>query len=424
MKKKLFTLAVSMMAFVFVSGIAVTTTYAEEETQAAVVETCDHQWQATGYRATLTKDGSSFDECTECFITKNTKVVPRIKTVKLDNTSFVYSGKARKPKLIVKDSKGKTITSSYYRVSYQKGRKTPGYYKVKVEFIKSYMGEKTLWFKINPKKAKITKASPSETKVTLNFKKTDKNISGYQVRYSTSKSFTGAKTKSTAKAKLTIKGLDKGTKYYFAVRTFKTVKKNGKKTKVYSSWSKKKVVTTKGEWESSGEAELCYEMLDLVNAERKKRGLEPFTWSKALEKGTLIRAKELATLFSHTRPNGEYCDSAFDYCGGQWQEICADDSQNEWLYGRNPEGVLEAFLASDGHRGTIIVKNYRYASIVEKDTTYYSENGDIVYKKGDIYPGCHSNYEMCCAVYEGYWIITVNISSEELFWELDPSKTK
>ncbi len=34
-------------------------------------------------------------------------------------------------------------------------------------------------------------------------------------------------------------------KYYVRVRTYKTVKINGKATKIYSSWSKTKYVTTK-----------------------------------------------------------------------------------------------------------------------------------------------------------------------------------
>ena len=52
MKKKFLTIAVSMMVFSFVGSVNVKTTYAEEETTAAVEEACNHQWQETGYRAT------------------------------------------------------------------------------------------------------------------------------------------------------------------------------------------------------------------------------------------------------------------------------------------------------------------------------------------------------------------------------------
>lgn len=423
MRKKLLTLAFSLVAAAFI-GMPTAVAKAEEETQAAEI-TCNHQWQAVGQRATLTKDGSLYDECTECFITKNTKVVPRIKTVKLDRSSFTYNGKTKKPKLIIKDSEGNKISSSYYRVSYSKGRKNPGYYKVKVEFIKRYMGEKTLWFQINPKKASISKIQVGEKKLIVNIKNSSKQVSGYQIRYSSSKSFNGAKYMNTTKNKVTITGLSNATKYYVAVRAFNTVKKDGKKTKVYSKWSAKKLVTTKGMYEESNGPELCYEMLDLVNAERAKRGLEPYTWSTRMEKGTLIRAKELATSFDHYRPNGEIGGCAFRYDGSieGYNEIIADDSQYEWLYGKRPEDILDAFLNSDGHRGTVIAKNYKYACIASSDTNIEEDDGTVFsYKKGDILPGYHDTFEMCCASYKGYWIITVSITSTELYWELDPNQ--
>ena len=72
-----------------------------------------------------------------------------------------------------------------------------------------------------------------------------KNIDGYQIQYSTDKSFKkGNKTvtvkgyKSTSK---TVKSLKAKKKYYVRIRAYKTI--NGKKQ--YSSWSSKKTVTTK-----------------------------------------------------------------------------------------------------------------------------------------------------------------------------------
>ena len=72
-----------------------------------------------------------------------------------------------------------------------------------------------------------------------------KNIDGYQIQYSTDKSFKkGNKTvtvkgcKSTSK---TVKSLKAKKKYYVRIRAYKTI--NGKKQ--YSEWSAKKTVTTK-----------------------------------------------------------------------------------------------------------------------------------------------------------------------------------
>ena len=43
---------------------------------------------------------------------------------------------------------------------------------------------------------------------------------------------------------------------------------------------------------------------DLVNEERASRGLAAFTWDDDLELCAQVRATELVTSFSHTRPNG------------------------------------------------------------------------------------------------------------------------
>lgn len=44
---------------------------------------------------------------------------------------------------------------------------------------------------------------------------------------------------------------------------------------------------------------------DLVNAERTSRGLAAYTWDAELELCAQVRATEIASSFSHTRPNGK-----------------------------------------------------------------------------------------------------------------------
>ena len=75
-------------------------------------------------------------------------------------------------------------------------------------------------------------------------------ITGYQIQYSTSKKFEDKKTeaKTITSSKTTSKTISKlkaKKKYYVRVRTYKTVKVDGKNVKVYSSWSDVKKVTTK-----------------------------------------------------------------------------------------------------------------------------------------------------------------------------------
>lgn len=79
-----------------------------------------------------------------------------------------------------------------------------------------------------------------------------KNVTGYQVRYSPKKSLKGAKKKTVRasskagrKCTLKVSKLKGGKKYYVQVRTYRVVKMNGKKTTLYSAWSKTKAVKTR-----------------------------------------------------------------------------------------------------------------------------------------------------------------------------------
>lgn len=72
---------------------------------------------------------------------------------------------------------------------------------------------------------------------------------GYKIVYSTDKKFTKKTTKTAVIGKNktvspTVSKLKAGKKYYVRIRTYKTIKANGKTKKLYSAWSKIKTVTT------------------------------------------------------------------------------------------------------------------------------------------------------------------------------------
>ena len=48
------------------------------------------------------------------------------KSVSLSTSTYTYDGKAKKPKVVAKDKKGKTISTKYYKVKYPSGRKNAG----------------------------------------------------------------------------------------------------------------------------------------------------------------------------------------------------------------------------------------------------------------------------------------------------------
>ncbi len=95
-------------------------------------------------------------------------------------------------------------------------------------------------YKLDTPSLKKVTGVKKELKVTLN-KKT--GIDGYEIQYSTSKTFKKAKTVNVSKSKssVAIKKLSANKKYYVRVRTVKKV--DG--IKRYSSWSKAKYATTK-----------------------------------------------------------------------------------------------------------------------------------------------------------------------------------
>ena len=177
-------------------------------------------------------------------------------SLSLSSYAYTYNGKAKKPSVKVKGSNKKTISSKYYTVSYTNlatGKKTTsmksvGKYYVIVKFKGIYSGTLRKTVTILPTKTAITRLSSRSRGFAVKWSKKRTQTSGYQVQYSTSSKFRGSKTKTIGRnssSSATIKKLKSKKKYYVRVRTYKTVKVNGKKTKIYSSWSKAKSVKTK-----------------------------------------------------------------------------------------------------------------------------------------------------------------------------------
>ena len=200
--------------------------------------------KVTTKAATTSKDGYVLTECSVCGKDKSKTTIYYPKTVKLSATSYTYNGKTKKPTVTVKDSKGKTISSKYYTVTYASGRKNVGKYKVTVKFKGNYSGTKTLYFTIKPKAASVNKLTAGTKKLTVKLNRSLQQSTGYQIQYSTSKSFKSYKTKTITSYKTsstTLTGLKAKTTYYVRVRTYKTVGK----TKYYSNWSSYKYKKTK-----------------------------------------------------------------------------------------------------------------------------------------------------------------------------------
>jgi hypothetical protein len=114
-----------------------------------------------------------------------------------------------------------------------------------IKFKGKYTGTIKATYTIRPKATTLTGTSAKTDRVTLTWKKQAKQVTGYQIQYATDSKFTKNKTtvlvKGAKKSSETITGLSGKTKYYFRIRTYKTV--SGKK--YYSEWSKVQTVKTK-----------------------------------------------------------------------------------------------------------------------------------------------------------------------------------
>ena len=98
------------------------------------------------------------------------------------------------------------------------------------------------------------------------------------------------------------------------------------------------------------------EVLQLVNVERTNAGLKPLQLSSDLNYFADVRAKELPTLFSHTRPDGTSCFTAvkvsYKYIG---ENIAAGQP--------TPAEVVEGWMNSPGHRANILSSKYTQMGI-------------------------------------------------------------
>ena len=106
-------------------------------------------------------------------------------------------------------------------------------------------------------------------------------------------------------------------------------------------------------------AELEAEVVRLVNVERAKEGLPPLSTLSALDQAADIRAPELITLFSHTRPDGSPCYTALDAT-----RVNYDSAGENIAAGQStPAAVVEAWMNSPGHRANILNNNYTHIGV-------------------------------------------------------------
>lgn len=175
------------------------------------------------------------------------KIVGPVK-VTLKYTSYAYNGEYKTPEIVsVVGYDGLQIPSTAYQVTGETSAIMPGTHKFTVTGTTAdYKWSTDCNWRITVKKTSIKSLKKGSKSFTVKVKELDEEqVTGYQVRYATKSSMSGAKIKKIGSdsetVKKTIKSLKKGKKYYVQARSYVTV--NG--VKYYSDWSAKKTVKTK-----------------------------------------------------------------------------------------------------------------------------------------------------------------------------------
>ena len=114
------------------------------------------------------------------------------------------------------------------------------------------------------------------------------------------------------------------------------------------------------------------EVVRLVNAERAKAGLSALTVDSAANAAAQVRAREIVSNFSHTRPSGASCFTALREAGVNYR-----GAGENIAYGQpSAQAVVNAWMNSPGHRANIL--NAQFTSIgvghhVQNGTHYWTQ---------------------------------------------------
>ncbi len=166
--------------------------------------------------------------------------------VNVSSKPLVYNGKAQKPVVKVTDAAGNIISSENYQLLYQNNVKV-GQASVTVIFNGDLNTKITKYFSIVPKNVKGFQLISKSKKFVVKWKRQSVQTTGYEIQFSTNKKFKKKTSKTaTVKSNKTIsKKFSRkkaGKRYYVRIRTYKTVRVDGKMKKFYSGWSKVKTV--------------------------------------------------------------------------------------------------------------------------------------------------------------------------------------
>lgn len=96
------------------------------------------------------------------------------------------------------------------------------------------------------------------------------------------------------------------------------------------------------------------EVVRLTNSARTQNGYAALTEDSALSKAAAVRAREIASSFSHTRPSGSSFSSVLSENGVSYRRAGENIASGQ----KSASEVVNAWMNSSGHRANILNSSY------------------------------------------------------------------
>lgn len=172
-----------------------------------------------------------------------------------------------------------------------------------------------------------------------------------------------AKANGTANVKIYTKNYSKSTAKIITVNVGKSEKTSGKNKSTAAGGDGE---TDSGSADSSDAAA---RVAELVNKERKAAGKSELTVDDTLSEIAALRAKEITKKFSHERPDGTSCFTAFEELGASYATV----GENIAMGQKNADDVMNSWMNSSGHKANILDGNFTKIGIgcCESGGQYY-----------------------------------------------------
>ena len=112
------------------------------------------------------------------------------------------------------------------------------------------------------------------------------------------------------------------------------------------------------------------DMLDSVNAARKKAGVAPLEKDEKVGKAAQTRANECKKSYDHTRPNGKKSKTALDDAGVSYSWWGENINEKQ----KTVQSTMKSWMGSKGHKANILNEKYTkvgFGRAKDKSGSYY-----------------------------------------------------